>query len=145
MANEKKMEFTKEGAIVRVPDQKDKKKVKIEKLAKDPLDKMKPREGGFTPGRVVFNFQIVDEAEPSKVLTSFDPPFELRVRYTPSDLKRAERAKKPLQLAFWNGSEWIPFTEEKHQFQLVPKSKGSGGEGIAMISHWGDPNVGWGP
>ena len=144
MAQNKKKEFT-EGATVTVPEQKTKKKVRIEKLAKDSLDKMKSKPGGFKPGRVVFNFQIVDEYDPSKVLTTFDPPFELRVRYTPADLKRAQDAGKPLQLAFWNGREWVIFTDEKHQFKLEPDSQGSGGEGVAMISHWGDPNVAWGP
>jgi hypothetical protein len=144
-AKEWKRDFATEGATVRVPEQKDRKKVKIEKLAKDSLDKMKPKKGGFIPGRVVFNFQIVDEDDPSKILTAFDPPFELRVRYTKADQKRAQDAGKPLQLAFWNGSEWITFTKEKHQYELEPDSVGSGGEGVAMISHWGDPNVGWGP
>jgi hypothetical protein len=145
MAQEKKKEFTEEGATVTVPEQKDKKKVKIEKLAKDSLDKMKPKPGGFKPGRVVFNFQVVDEADPAKVLSTFDPPFELRVRYTQGDLKRAQKANKPLELAFWNGSDWITFTKEKHQFKLEPDSQGPGGYGVAKISNWGDPNVAWGP
>ena len=145
MANGKKKEFTEEGATVNVPEQKDGKKVKIEKLPKDSLDKMKPKKGGFKPGRGVFNFQVVDEDDPSKVLATFDPPFELRVRYTKADEKRAQEAGKPLELAFWNGSEWIIFTKDKHQFKLEPDSKGSGGEGVAKISNWGDPNVAWGP
>ena len=145
MAQEKKKEFTEEGATVTVPEQKDKKKVKIEKLPKDPLDKMKPKKDGFKPGRVVFNFQVVDEDDPSKVLTTFDPPFELRARYTKADEKRAQKAGQPLELAFWNGSEWITFTEEKHEFKLEPDSKGLGGYGVAKISNWGDPNVAWGP
>lgn len=51
-----------------------------------------------------------------------------------------------MELAFWNGDEWIVFTEEKHQFELQPDAKGKGGGyGVALISHWGDPNIGWGP
>ena len=144
-AKEWKRDFSEEGAAVRVLEQKVKKKIKIERLSRDPLDKMKPKPGGFKPGRVVLNFQVVDEDEPSKVLTTFDPPFELRVRYTDADLQRAQDAGKPLELAFWNGSEWITFTKEKHQFKLEPDGRGSGGEGVAMISHWGDPNIAWGP
>lgn len=145
MAKETKKAFSEEGATVTVPEQKDKIKVKIEKLPKDSLDKMKPKEGGFKPGRVVLNFQIIEADEPAKVLTTFDPPFELRVRYTRADEKRAQDAGVPLELAFWNGSEWVVFTAEKHQFKLEADSQGSGGHGTAMISDWGDPNVGWGP
>jgi hypothetical protein len=144
MTQGKKFNLNGEDVIINVPAQK-RKKVKPDKLPLGSLDEMRGREGGFKPGRLVINFALVDEDEPDTVLTEFDPPFELRIRYTRGDLERARHADKSLELAFWNGSEWVVFTQEKHQFELQPDAKGNaGGYGVALISHWGDPNIAWG-
>lgn len=145
MVQGKKYNFDEEKVTITVPAQK-KKKAKTIKLPLGSLNEMRGREGGFKPGRLVLNFALVDEDDPDTVLTEFDPPFELRIRYTRGDLERARRANKPLELAFWNGSEWDLFTQEKHQFELQPDAQGNaGGYGVALISHWGDPNIAWGP
>lgn len=144
MAKDKKVDFSEEGATVTVPAQR--KKTKVVKLPSVALEHIPGVEGGFKPGRLVINFALVDEDDQDTFLTEFDPPFELRVRYTKGDLERARRANQPLELAFWNGSEWVVFTQEKHQFELQPDSQGkAGGYGIALISHWGDPQIAWGP
>jgi len=104
--------------------------------------------GVFKPGRLIFNFGVVDENDPEVYLEEFDPPIELRVRYEEEDVIRAEAAGESLRLAFWNEDEkrWILFTAEKHNFRLEPdESPGTGGFGVAEISHWRDPQVGWGP
>jgi hypothetical protein len=145
MVQGKKFDFDEERVTITVPDQKVK-KAKAVKLPLGKLDELKGREGGFKPGRLVINFALVDEDNPETILTEFDPPFELRVRYTRGDLERAKKAGKSLQLGFWNDDEWVVFTPEKHQFQLQPDAKeNAGGYGVAQISHWGDPNIGWGP
>jgi hypothetical protein len=145
MVQGKKFDFDEESVTITVPDQKVK-KAKAVKLPLGKLDEMKGREGGFKPGRLVINFALVDEDNPETILTEFDPPFELRVRYTRGDLERAKKAGKSLELGFWNGDEWVVFTPEKHQFQLQSDAKeNAGGYGVAQISHWGDPNIGWGP
>ncbi len=144
MSQGKPFNFDQEGVTVVIPEQA--RRLKAVRLPLESLDKMKAKEGGFQPGRLLMNFAVVDETQPEEVLTEFDPPFELRVRYTPGDLRRAERAGQPLQLAFWDGNEWVVLTPEKHQFELQPAASGQGGGfGVARISHWGDPHIAWGP
>jgi len=142
MLHGKKFEYDTEGVTITLPDQK--KKARVEKLSPTPLAQMPGAPGGFRPARVVINFQIVDEDDPTTVLTQFDPRFELRVRYTPADLKKAQDAGKPLELAFWDGARWVMFNPEKHDFRLEADAQGGGGFGVAMIGSWGDPNIGWG-
>jgi hypothetical protein len=138
-------DWPEEGVSVHVPQQKSNVRVKKVKLSLGPLRDM-PGGPDFRPGRLVINFELVDDAAPEKVLTEFDPPFELRVRYKKADLDRAASAGRPLTLAFWDGDAWVPFTREKHGFELQPDAKpDKGGIGFARISRWGDPAIGWGP
>ncbi|HSF83318.1 MAG TPA: hypothetical protein VLA49_18925 [Anaerolineales bacterium] len=138
-----RFEFANEGVTITIPPQS--KKAKAQKLSRTSLANMPGVPGGFKPGRVVINFQIVDEDNPTTVLTEFSPKFELRIRYTPADLKRAQDAGEPLQLAYWDGAKWVKFTQEKHNFKLEASAQGKGGFGVAMIGSWGDPNIAWGP
>jgi hypothetical protein len=139
----KKIEFGDEGATIIIPDQK--KKISARKLDKGSLDKMRPVKGGFQPARLVVNFELYDEDQPDKYLVEFDAPFELRVRYTKADLKRAEQEGAALALGFWDGSDWVRFTLEKHGFHLEPDADPEkGGLGVVSIKKWGDPPVGWG-
>ncbi len=143
MVQSKRVDFSAEGVSVKVPTQR--RKAKVVKLPMGSLEEMRPVPGGFQPRRLVINVAVVDEDEPETYLTEFDPPIELRVRYTKADLDRATDAGRPLALAFWNGSEWVRFTEEKHQFRLEPAAQEqAGGHGVALISNWGDPPVAWG-
>jgi hypothetical protein len=133
------------GVSVHVPDQKSGIRVRKVRLELPPLRDM-PGGPDFQPGRLVVNFELVDDDKPSMVLTEFEPPVELRVRYTRDDLDRARAAEQPLTLAFWDGKVWVPFTRKKHDFELQPYPEpGTGGIGFARISRWGDPAVGWGP
>jgi len=141
MIEGKKFEFDAGNVRVTLPTQK--KKAKVEKLAIDP-DLERRETARFKPSRVVINFQVVDEDDPQTVLTEFDPKFELRVRYTPADSQAAQSANKSLTLAYWDGSTWVIFTQEKHEFRLEPDAHGQGGFGIAMIKSWGDPPIAWG-
>jgi hypothetical protein len=119
--------------------------VKVKKLPLGSLSDMPAAPGKFQPARLVINFGVVEEDHDDIFVTEFDPPIELRVRYTQGDLQRAQQDGQSLTLAFWNGSEWVPFTQQKHQFRLEPSGQGqSGGLGVATIRNWGDPPVGWG-
>ena len=145
MVESKKVKFDAEGVSVKVPVQKKRIKIKAKKLPLGALENMKPVKGGFQPKRLVLNLGLVDEDDPSTILTEFDPPIELRVRYTKADLDHAGREGKPLSLAYWYGNQWITFTEEKHQFELLPNANPeTGGFGVALISNWGDPPIAWG-
>ena len=106
---------------------------------------MEPVPGGFRPFRHVINLKLVDASQPDIEVLVFDPPIEVRVRYNAGDLARAKEAGGDLCLGFWNGEQWIRFTDEKHQFHLEPSSPPeSGGWGVAKVSHWGDPTHSWG-
>lgn len=128
------------GVTVEVPSQS--KAVKVETR---PLPNNMPATPGvFSPGRILVNFVVVEENDPSKMVTAFNPPLKLTVQYTEEDTHRATNAGKALTLAFWNGSSWVPFTKAKHKFTLKPDGTG-GGSATLEVSHWGDPPLGWGP
>jgi hypothetical protein len=142
----KKFKFDQEGVEVTVP-QPAGKKIGVRRQAMPKPSDMPGKPGGFQPGRLVGNFELFDEAAPERFLIRLDEPFEMRIRYTPGDLKRAEKANKSLQLGFWDGSEWVTFTAAKHQFRLEPDADDpkKGGVGVVVISRWGDPPIAWTP
>lgn len=99
---------------------------------------------GIHPIRTIINLVLHDRDDPENYLTEFDPPFEIQVRYTADDLREANTRGSELKLAFWNGSDWILFTQEKHNFELHPNADPStGGIATAKISSWGDPPIAW--
>jgi hypothetical protein len=143
MAGKKEFKFDREGVVVRIPEQA--RRLRAVSLPVDPLDKMPAAPGGFQPHRVVINVALEDEDNPGEFVEVIEVPFELRVRYTRGDLERLQREGGALRLAFWDGSQWVVFTPEKHSFELQPSDQGDGGGyGVVRISHWGDPNVSWG-
>ncbi len=136
-------EFRKEGVILKIPGQS--RSVEVKRLDLPELESMPPVPGGFQPFRAVINLLVVDASQPDSEVAVFDPPIEVRIRYTASDLKKAAKLGKPLSLGFWDGTQWIRCTPEKHQFHLESEaSPEAGGWGIVNISHWGDPTKGWG-
>ncbi len=142
----KKFKFDQEGAEVMVP-QPTGKKIGVRRQAMPKASDMPGKPGGFQPGRLVINFELYDEGQPDRFLTKLDDPFEIRIRYTKGDLKRAEKTNKQLQLGFWDGSQWVAFTEKKHKFRLEADMEhpNEGGVGIIEISTWGDPPIAWSP
>ena len=137
-------DWPEEGVTVHVPRQYS--MIKVRKVWLPlPAPQDVPDGPDFRLGRLVINFQLVDDDRPDIVLREFDPPIELRVRYHEFDMERAMAVGRPLTLAFWDGERWVPFTAEKHDFHLRPNAEpGTGGVGIARIAGWGDPAVGWG-
>lgn len=136
-------EFRKEGVILKIPGQA--RSVQVQRLELPALESMPPVPGGFQPFRAVINLKVVDASQPESEVAVFDPPIEVRVLYTASDLKKAAKIGKPLSLGFWDGTQWIRCTPGKHQFHLEPgASPEAGGWGVVNISHWGDPTKGWG-
>jgi hypothetical protein len=108
------------------------------------MGSMPPIPGGFQPFRLVINLKLVDAAQPDSEVSVFDPPIEVRVRYTAADVAAAEAAGGRLCLGFWDGKQWIRFTPEKHQFRLEPGASPEAGWGVVSVSHWGDPTKAWG-
>lgn len=143
MVAKKEFKFDREGVVVKIPEHA--RRIRAVSLPVDRLDRMPAAPGGFQPSRVVVNIALEDEDRPGKYLEVIDPPFELRVRYTRGDLESAKKAGGELRLAFWDGSQWVVFTAEKHHFELQPSgNEDGGGYGVVLLSRWGDPNVSWG-
>lgn len=139
----KKFDFADEGATVTIPEQR--KKLKVVKRPLGKLEDMKSKPGGFKPWRLVFNFEIEDEENPGTFVSEFDTPLELRVRYTHGDIEKADKASKPLRLGYWDGSDWVVFSEQKHKFEVLPDADAkSGGELVVQLSRWADPPIGIG-
>jgi len=141
-----KFNFGAEETSVDVKPQKSGKKVKIVKLKSKKMREVPERVGVFKPGRLVINFAGEDEDNPGQFLTHFDPPLEVRIKFTKADQDRVANPAEDLKLAFWSEDEnnWVLFTAAKHQFALQFNTSGEGGTGVAFITHWGDPQVGWG-
>jgi hypothetical protein len=96
----------------------------------------------FKLGRMVINFVLKESENSGEYLTEFKPPIELEVYYTPADVEFAAVGGKPLGFAFWNGERWIRFTEEKHQFTLIPVEDPKwAGYAKAQINNWGEPTI----
>jgi hypothetical protein len=138
----KKFKFDDEDVEIKVPMEF---KVKPKKF---PLGKKKDyisKDSKFVPKRLVINFGLVDEDDEDNILTDFDPPIEVKIRYNQKDIEDAKASKGNLRLAYWSGKDWEYFTEKKHNFKLVPDSKpDKGGYGYVKISRWGDPPLAWG-
>jgi hypothetical protein len=103
---------------------------------------MPATKGVFSPRRTLVNFVVVESAYAEKLVTTFDPPLKLEVKYTEQDVTNAKG--KELTLAFWNGSVWVPFTKAKHKFRRQDDASG-GGTAYVEITSWGDPPLAWGP
>ena len=141
--NAKRYDFADEGATVIVPDQP--KKMRAAKRPLGKLEEMKSKTGVFKPWRLVFNFEMEDEDNPGTFVSEFETPLELRIHYTHGDLQQAEKAKKPLRLGYWDGSDWVVFSEEKHLFkQVADREANSGGELVVQLTRWSDPPIGIG-
>jgi len=135
--------FRTEGVVVKHPSLGI--SIDVLRLPIPPLVSMPTVAGGFIPSRLVINLKVVDKADPSKIVTTFDPPLEVRVRYTPGDEKDASDKRKLLNLAYWDGKKWVRFTQKDHQFKLENKpTKKYAGWGIVKITHWTDPPKAWG-
>jgi len=139
----KEFKFSNGEVIVTVPTDKPK-KLKAVKLDDLGNPDMNPVSGDFKPIRVVANIVLEEEGKPGAYLTDLGQTVEIKVRYTKKDKDAVEALKKPLALAFWDGSRWVRFVE-KHGFVLLPDSDPEkGGIGKVAISKWGDPPIGWG-
>ena len=128
------------GITVTIPDQGH--WVKAINKPVPPLSQM-PGNDEFRPIRVVTNVAIVDYNDESKILSAFDPPIQLDVKYATQDLFEASRVSRAIKLAYWNGSTWVVFTASDNQYQLHPPTTGNVGE-VTIQSWIGDPPIAWG-
>ena len=97
------------------------------------LDDM-PGDAKFKPHRIVANIELYDKDTDGPVV--FDPPLQLRVKYTKADY---EFAKGALKLAKWTGKDWEILLQ-------VTSGTAQGGSVTLTLSQLGagDPSIGWG-
>jgi hypothetical protein len=136
-------EFPEVGVTVTVPPQNNFSDVVLERLPLEGVPEMESDEEYFKLGRLVINFILYESENPEVILEEFDPPIEVQVKFTPADVEFADVGEKELAFAFWDGNEWIRFTEEKHQFNLNPLEEDLIYSGFAQvfIQNWSDPSV----
>jgi hypothetical protein len=95
---------------------------------------------------LVTNFVIHEKGDSEKIVTDFDPPFELRVEYTAEQwrisLKNEGNPHGQPWLVYWSPKEktWIEF--ENVKIDPVDGIKENGGFLVVEISSWGDPPIG---
>lgn len=141
MGRRNKFVFDKEGVAINIPGQS--KKLKAVSLPID-IPTAAQEAAGLRIIRTLINVVLVDEDDPDTFLSEFDPPFELKVRYTADDFQQAQDLGGQLSLAVYINDEWMLLTKEKHRYQLLPDNNpAAGGFGVAQISNWGDPPVAW--
>jgi hypothetical protein len=138
--NQQQVDFTDEKVTIVIPDHGGR-RVGVRKLSMPALSSL-PAQSNFRPFRLVINFEFFDLDQPDQVVTSFDPEVSIYISYDINDLYRASLVSRPLKLAFWNGTQWVPFTSQKHKFELVHPATGT--VGSINITAWNDPPIGWG-
>ncbi len=122
------------------------------------LDQMRGENNDFTPAELVANIEIVDANDQHTVLTDFDPPVELEFKFPPTLIENARKlaasrelkASKAedflavIKVGFWDGTRWVLFTPEKHNFR-IQGSDTYGYVGKVDLKKWGDPPIAWNP
>ena len=97
----------------------------------------------FRPIRTVANIAIEEVGKPGTYLTVLPASVHFKVKYRLTDKQTA--GSKPLVLAFWDGSKWLPLTGAKHSLKLTAYADSKkGGYGSFSITKWGDPPISWG-
>lgn len=107
----------------------------VQRLPTDTAAVKKGIPSGFTLIRMVITLKVVKTTDPKTVVSVFEPPLEIRIRYTQADLKKA--AGKPFKLAYFDGKRWTPCT---YRQELTPKEAYPGWL-VVNISKWDDPTI----
>jgi len=97
--------------------------------------------GVFKPVRLVINLKLEHADQPRAKILKFDPPIEVRVRYTADDY--ADKEKKILRMAYWDeeNKKWIPFTKAGHKFSPEWDASMGSGWAVVFLKEWGDPPI----
>lgn len=134
----KRFEFSTEGVTITIPFQG--RPVRVFQL---PFATAYQTQSEINVIRDVINVKLVAEEGNQAPIIEFNPPIELRVRYTKYDY---DDSGGNLSLAYWDGTNWIRFNQEEHEYFLLPDYPDKawlGGIGIAYIKFWDDPHIAW--
>ncbi len=124
-----------EGVIVNIPGQP--KPIRVKRL---PLHIIMPKHTmlpGFQPFRLVINLKMVEAAKPANIVTTFNPPIEIKVRFTAADYAAAISTSGKLKMGYWDGNTW---TDCKVSIESK-RSPDKGGWLVTKIAHWMDPTL----
>ncbi len=128
--------FRREHVIVKFPGHAGKIQVlRPSLLGHDPMPAVT---GGFNPTRPVIDLKLVDTTLPESRMYQFDPPIEVRIRYTKDDPIDTEGLP---HLAYWDGSTWVRF-DASHNFRVEGWDKAKErGWAVVDLKEWGDPPI----
>jgi hypothetical protein len=95
--------------------------------------------GVFKPTRLIINLKLEYADQPKARILKFDPPIEVRVRYSAQDYADNE---KHIHMAYRSRKKWIPFTEADHNFTQEELDELTGiGWVSVFLKEWGDPPI----
>jgi len=137
----RRFEFLSEGVTVILPFQG--RSIRIFQLPLNPNDEMPVDQRNFNIVRNVINLKLSIDEGGNSMITEFDPPIELQVKYTSFDYA-ASSGK--LNLTYWDGNKWVYFADVHQNYQLLPffpDRREIGGIAIVRISAWDDPHIAW--
>jgi hypothetical protein len=77
------------------------------------------RKAAGAPGRIIGDYQLVDDQGHKINALDAGAQVVLEVGYTQGDLNRAGGDTGKLGLVYWNGSAWVKFTASEHGFTVV--------------------------
>jgi hypothetical protein len=122
--------------------------VKLLRIPSPPLEEIAPPVEELSIGRTLLNVVVARADDPDTLVTRFDPPLTIRMAYTQEDLERARRKDltQPY-FCFWDGCNWIRFTQEKHHLSYDDEhAEGDiAGYATVQLSAWNDPLLASGP
>jgi len=105
-----------------------------------------PAHSKFEPHRPIINVVLADAVNTNNYKKIFSGQLILHVRFNPGDVAFAKTKKSEPVLIYWDGTTWVRFTEDEHEFTLYyDQGKDDQGVGVVKIRHWGDPEIAWGP
>ena len=101
------------------------------------------------PRRALLNVVIARYDDADTLVTQFEPRLTLKMAYSAEDLQHAREFKLDYPVfGFWDGCQWVLFTEEKHQLKYEenpnPTSEVAGYATVELVA-WSDPSIANGP
>jgi hypothetical protein len=125
--------------------------VQVRRIPYQPLAELPRIEvaGQPWPYRTLLNVVIAREDDTDVLVTEFEPPLTLKMAYSAEDLSRAQEFKLEHPVfGFWDGCQWVLFTEEKHKLSYEENpnpTREVAGYAVVELAMWNDPAIGNGP
>jgi hypothetical protein len=125
--------------------------VKVLRIPYPPLSEMPQIEvaGRPWPHSGLLNVVVARQDDLDALVTQFEPRLTLKLAYSAEDLGRAKEAGLNYPIfGFWDGCQWVLFTEEKHRLSYEDNPNPAAeiaGYATVELAAWNDPYIGRGP